>query len=306
MSFPLWAVHLSDGVLSWPWLLLGFLLALALVALASLRLQAEEIPRIALLSAAFFVASSIHVKIGPTSVHLLLTGLVGVMLGLRAPLAILIGITLQALLLGHGGLSAIGVNACTEAIPALACGLLFPLVRDARSSLVRRLLVAVGTFLVVLVLAVALCVLATTPWGELWRWNAAGRLEFAPFSVEPLQQGWVWAVLGTLTLASLALDLPPRFSAGALAGLLGVLGTLLLTGAVLVLDGVEKWGVFVSGLLLVHLPLAVLEAVLVGALVRFLARVKPELIGLPAVPQETPPAGATGMPPTPQNSHASF
>ncbi|MFQ3592464.1 MAG: energy-coupling factor ABC transporter permease [Gemmataceae bacterium] len=298
----LWAVHISDGVLSWPFLLLGFVMAVGLASLASLRLQAEEIPRIALLAAAFFVASSIHVKIGPTSVHLLLTGLVGVLLGFRAPLAVLLGITLQALLLNHGGILAIGVNACTEAIPALACGLLFALLRDCRSSLVRRLLVALGTFLVSLVFAVALCALATTPWGELWRWNAAGRLEVTPQSLEPLRQGWVWAVLGILTLASLAVDLPPRFSAGALAGLVGGLGTLSLTGLVLVLDGVEKWGVFVSGLLLVHLPLAVLEAVIVGALVRFLARVKPELIGLAAdsavIASPSPPILPSGTEPS--------
>jgi cobalt/nickel transport system permease protein len=279
MLLPLWAVHISDGVLSWPWLLAGFVIALALAALASLRLEPEEIPRIALLAAAFFVASSIHVKIGPTSVHLLLTGLVGVMLGLRAPLAILVGITLQALLLGHGGLLAIGVNASAEALPALACGLLFPLVRDVRSSLVRRMLAALGTLLVALVLALAIQVLRTIPWSELLRIGPSGRLETPPLSLEPLAEPWVLAVLLLVTLGSLAIDLPPRFTAGALAGLLG--------GLVLLLDDAEKWSVFVSGTLLVHLPLAVLEAFIVGALVRFLARVKPELIGLPPSPEPT-------------------
>ena len=109
MGALLWAVHISDGVLGWPWRAAGFLLTGILVLMASLsggglcsRGREEEVPRIALLTAAFFVASSIHVKVGPTSAHLLLNGLVGVVLGWRAPLAIVIGVTLQALLIPHG------------------------------------------------------------------------------------------------------------------------------------------------------------------------------------------------------------
>src|SRR5688572_16912531 len=118
MPFPLFAVHISDGVLGWPVLAGGFVLALLLAAWAARRVREDEIPRIALMTAAFFVASSIHVKLGPmTSAHLLLNGLVGVVLGRRAPLAVLVGVTLQALLIPHGGVTTIGVNACTEMIP---------------------------------------------------------------------------------------------------------------------------------------------------------------------------------------------
>src|SRR4051794_23126263 len=120
LSVPLpWAVHIADGVLGWPVLAAGFGLIALLAVLAAWRVREDEVPRIALLTAAFFVASSIHVKLGPTSVHLLLNGLVGVILGRRAPLAILIGVALQALLIPHGGLTTIGVNACAETIPAL-------------------------------------------------------------------------------------------------------------------------------------------------------------------------------------------
>ena len=80
----LWAVHISDSVLSWPWQLGGFLGALVLLCLALVRVREEEIPRIGLLTAAFFVASSIHIRLGPTSVHLLLVGLLGAILGRRA------------------------------------------------------------------------------------------------------------------------------------------------------------------------------------------------------------------------------
>src|SRR5258708_7933272 len=114
LSIPLpWAVHIAGGVLSWPTLAAGFVLVGLLAVVAAWRIREDEIPRVALLTAAFFVASSIHVKLGPTSVHLLLNGLVGAILGRRAPLAILVGVTLQALLIPHGDISTIGVNACT-------------------------------------------------------------------------------------------------------------------------------------------------------------------------------------------------
>src|SRR5262245_57001512 len=124
---PLFAVHISDGVLTGPTLAVGFALAAVLLTIAAGRVREEEIPRIALLTAAFFVASSIHVKLGPTTVHLLLTGLVGVVLGWRAPLAIGVGVALQALLIPHGGISTIGVNACIQMLPALLAGGLFAL-----------------------------------------------------------------------------------------------------------------------------------------------------------------------------------
>ena len=99
----LWAVHISDGVLADRWWLGGFAAAGLLALAAAWRIREEEVPKIALLTAAFFVASLLHVRVGPTSVHLLLNGLVGVVLGWRAGLAILVGLALQVALLGHGG-----------------------------------------------------------------------------------------------------------------------------------------------------------------------------------------------------------
>ena len=85
LSFALLAVHISDGVLSDWWIAGGLALMVVLMIPALVRVRDEEIPRIALLTAAFFVASLIHVRLGPTSVHLLLNGLVGVILGWRGP-----------------------------------------------------------------------------------------------------------------------------------------------------------------------------------------------------------------------------
>src|SRR2546428_452715 len=94
---------------------------------ASYHVSYDEIIRIALLTSAFFVATVIHVSVGPTSVHLVLNGLVGVLLGWRAGLAIPVALFLQAVLLGHGGLYSLGVNACVFTFPALLGGGLFHL-----------------------------------------------------------------------------------------------------------------------------------------------------------------------------------
>ena len=75
MSPTLFAVHLSDGVVTWPWILGGFAVAIPMLVFASFRIRDEEIPRIGMLSAAIFIGSQIHFHLGVTSVHLLLNGL---------------------------------------------------------------------------------------------------------------------------------------------------------------------------------------------------------------------------------------
>ena len=103
-------MHISDGILSGPVLATGFGGAAVLAALTMRRMDMEEIPKISVITSVFFVSSLIHVPIGPSSVHLILNGLVGIVLGMRAFPAILLGIILQAILFGHGGVSVIGVN----------------------------------------------------------------------------------------------------------------------------------------------------------------------------------------------------
>ena len=112
-ALAVFAVHIPDGnVLTPLWLIGGYLLAGILVVMGSWRIQDEEIPQVALLTAAFFVASLMHVPVPglPSSAHLLLNGLLGVVLGRRAALAIAMGLLLQAVLLQHGGLTTLGVN----------------------------------------------------------------------------------------------------------------------------------------------------------------------------------------------------
>lgn len=123
-------MHIADGLLPAPICLGGYALT-GLTVWRSLRQirrdrnPAQGMARAALLTAAFFVASGIHIPIPPASVHLVLNGLVGIVLGPYAFLAVLVGLMFQAVMFGHGGLTTLGVNALIMGWPAIAASLLF-------------------------------------------------------------------------------------------------------------------------------------------------------------------------------------
>jgi len=117
-------MHIPDGLIPAPVCIGGYAIT-GLATWYALRQinrrsnPTEEMPKAALLTAAFFVASSIHIPIPPASVHLVLNGLLGVVLGYYSFPAILIGLFFQAVMLGHGGLTTLGINAAMMGIPAL-------------------------------------------------------------------------------------------------------------------------------------------------------------------------------------------
>lgn len=112
-------MHISEGVLSAPVLLTGAVLSLGGLILGLRKIKNENIPKVAVLSSAFFVASLIHIPIGPTSAHLVLNGLVGLLLGWAAFPSIFVALVLQALLFQFGGLTTLGVNTFAMAMPAV-------------------------------------------------------------------------------------------------------------------------------------------------------------------------------------------
>ncbi|NEV60867.1 cobalt transporter CbiM [Thiorhodococcus minor] len=116
--------HIPDGVLSAPVLIAGATVGLGLVGTALRRLDYDRLPQAAVLSATFFVASLINVPLGPSSAHLLLNGLMGLLLGWTAVPALLVALILQAVFFGFGGLVVLGVNTLNLALPALLCALL--------------------------------------------------------------------------------------------------------------------------------------------------------------------------------------
>jgi cobalt/nickel transport system permease protein len=127
-------MHISEGVLSGPVLISGMVLAAAGTAIGLKKLDYDRIARAGILSAAFFVASLIHFPIGPSSVHLILNGIVGLLLGWTAFPAILVALTLQAIIFQFGGITTLGVNTIIMALPALICYYLFgPLIHKKPS-----------------------------------------------------------------------------------------------------------------------------------------------------------------------------
>ena len=123
-------MHISDGVLPMAVSVASYIVAGAGVA-ASLRfLRQADLPKIAVVTSAFFIASLISVPMGPTSAHLLLPGIVGVLLGPAAFLSIAVGLVLQCFLFQFGGITALGANALMMGIPALVCAGLFRLLQN--------------------------------------------------------------------------------------------------------------------------------------------------------------------------------
>ena len=197
--------HIPDGVLSAPVLIAGGVASAALLGVAIRRLDYDRVPQAAVLSAVFFVASLVHIPIGPTSVHPLLGGLMGLVLGWAAVPAITIALLLQAVFFGFGGLTVLGVNVLDMALPALLIAVLLrPLLhRETRPRVV--------------------------------------------------------------------------FVLGALAGGVAVVLTAVLVCAALALSGSEY--VPALGMVMISYgPLALVEAVVTGAAVVLLRRVKPELL----------------------------
>ena len=117
-------MHLADGLLPAKVCLGGYAIAglTTWYCLKQINRQPDPragIPKASLLTAAFFVASGIHIPLPPTSVHLVLNGLLGTVLGYYAFPAIGIGLFFQAVMFGHGGLASLGVNALMMGLPAL-------------------------------------------------------------------------------------------------------------------------------------------------------------------------------------------
>lgn len=296
----LWAVHISDSVLTVEWWAGGFVLAALLAALGAWRLRDEEVPRVALLTAAFFIASSLHIRVGPGSVHLLLGGLLGVVLGPRACLAIPIGLLLQYLLLQHGGFYTLGINSCVMALPALGAWLLFGALR--RLTLLQRpwcrsLIVGLCGATWLLSLAYSVALLVTNPL------RTAATLDTAPadrFTFHALTLAAAALGGAALAWAERRLQNGPEFPLGLLVGELTVLATVALNCLVLLLGGETDWLTPALILVVVHLPLAAVEGVIVGFTVAFLARVKPELLAwrgaAPALPAEPVPGPRPATP----------
>jgi cobalt/nickel transport system permease protein len=115
-------MHISEGVLGVPVLAAGAALAALGTTVGLKKMDYEKLPEVAIFASVFFIASLIHVPVGPAAAHLVLNGLCGLLLGWTAFPAILVGVALQAILFQFGGLTTLGVNTFNMAFPAVIMG----------------------------------------------------------------------------------------------------------------------------------------------------------------------------------------
>ena len=152
-------MHIADGVLPTVVAAGSYVLTLAGLGFSLRSVASRDLPKIAVVTSSFFVASLIHLPLGPTSVHLLLPGIVGALLGPAAFLSITIGLFLQSLLFQFGGLTALGANSLMMGLPALCSGFVFHRFRGSSkvsNAVVGGLVRALGVFLAALLLALLL------------------------------------------------------------------------------------------------------------------------------------------------------
>ncbi|MBQ8692228.1 MAG: cobalt transporter CbiM [Synergistaceae bacterium] len=118
-------MHISEGVLSTQVLIAGWAASGVGVYIGLKKLEPDKIARTALVASAFFLASLIHFKLGPSSAHLTLIAPAGLLLGWQVFPAVLAALFLQAILFNFGGFLVLGANLFIMAAPGLAAYLLF-------------------------------------------------------------------------------------------------------------------------------------------------------------------------------------
>ncbi|MHA2936956.1 cobalt transporter CbiM [Vibrio sp. RC27] len=112
-------MHIVDGALSVPVLVSGAALTAIGVYIGLKKMDYERLPLIGVLASVFFIASYIHLPLGVSSVHLIMNGLLGLLLGWVAFPALLVALLLQVIFFGFGGLLVLGVNTLNIALPAV-------------------------------------------------------------------------------------------------------------------------------------------------------------------------------------------
>lgn len=120
-------MHISDGIISVEVATITAIASFGFCIFSFKNLTNEKISIVAAMSALFFVTSFIHIPFGPTQIHLMLIGFIGIFLGELSFIAISIALILQALLLGFGGLSSLGANILVMSLPSYLVYLLFKL-----------------------------------------------------------------------------------------------------------------------------------------------------------------------------------
>lgn len=162
-------MHISEGILSPPVLGAGWAITAGLLVVSLRRINELNLSRMAVFACAFFLASLVRVPVGAASAHFALLGLMGLVLGWGAFPAILLSLTLQALLFQFGGFLSLGVNAAVMGGSALLVWLALGRVAVSggmagtmAAFLVGSLSIALGTALVYVALVCSNAALSGT------------------------------------------------------------------------------------------------------------------------------------------------
>jgi cobalt/nickel transport system permease protein len=123
-------MHIGENILSGSpegkcILLAGAVVAAAGTLVGLRRLDEVQIPKAAVLGSAFFVASAIQVPLGGSSVHLVLSGLMGLVLGWAIFPVVLVGLILQMAFFSISGPTVLGLNTVVMALPGVVCYYLY-------------------------------------------------------------------------------------------------------------------------------------------------------------------------------------
>ena len=133
-------MHIPDGMLPAEVCIAGYAGTAILTwisirkALRSSNDSARVVARASVMSAAFFVVSWIHIPIPPVSVHPILAGLMGILLGWVSFPAIVVGLFFQAAMFGHGGFTTLGVNALSMGGGALFAAAVFRMLKGRQKK----------------------------------------------------------------------------------------------------------------------------------------------------------------------------
>ncbi|MBM4216194.1 MAG: cobalt transporter CbiM, partial [Gammaproteobacteria bacterium] len=170
-------------------------------------LSPTTLPTAALFAAVFFVVGTLHIPVGIGSVHLILNGLIGLLLGWLAFPVIFVALILQALLFSFGGFIVLGANTLLLATPAvLAHFLLRPFVVASLHS--QRRLMLLG------LLAATIGIGGATSIASVMLW-ATGQDDFfnliVLFSAAQLPAWLIDGLVSALVVAALGRALPSVF-----------------------------------------------------------------------------------------------
>lgn len=151
-------MHISDGGLSTAVCAAGYAITAAGIAFAVKGTKEEDIPKISLMAGTFFAISLIMIPIPPSSVHPLMCGLIGIILGRKSPLAFFPALLLQAIFFQHGGITTLGANTLMLSVSSMLSWVIF---YKWKSKTILLKGMVVGALSVVLVVLVLACLLLT-------------------------------------------------------------------------------------------------------------------------------------------------